>query len=360
MLNYLAPINDLSYGVVGANLLMNLPQDTVLWPINVATNNQTWLKQAQKSAGKRANWNPDAPSLRLWHQFNLHEHVGRGPKFGFSIFETNQFTDLEKSSMGWLDGMITCSGWFQEVIEQEVASLRGKTHVVPLGVDRSIFKDEDLSDQHWTTFINIGKWEYRKGHDVLIDAFNSAFEPRDKVRLIMVCYNPFLQPERNDGVDGNKEWEDMYTNTKMGGNITFVHRVETQQQLAAIMQEADCGVFPSRSEGWNLPLLEMMSCGKRVIATDFSAHTEFCNDANCYQIPINTQEDAYDGIWFNGDVGTWADPTESNSYDYLVEAMREVHSLKQNGEMKDNEYGIQTAINHSWANSVEKLLGAIQ
>ena len=43
---------------------------------------------------------------------------------------------------------------------------------------------------------------------------------------------------------------------------------------------ADCGLFPARAEGWNLELLEMMACGKQVIATNYSAHTEFCTKEN--------------------------------------------------------------------------------
>lgn len=358
MLNYIAPINDLSYGVVGANLMMNFPSDTALWPINVATHNDTWLKRAKDMVRNRDRWDPNAPSLRLWHQFALHEHVGRGPKIGYSIFETNKFTDQEKSSMSWLDIMIVCSNWFRRVVEDEIPELCGKVKIAPLGVDRRIFSDFEIQDDHWTTFLNVGKWEYRKGHDVLIEAFNKAFEPRDRVRLYMACWNPFLEQQRNKGIDGNKEWEDLYRNSKIGGNITFIPRVDHQKELAQIMQEADCGVFPSRSEGWNLPLLEMMSCGKRVIATDFSAHTEFCNDENCYLLPVLAEEEAYDGVWFHGNVGTWADVGHKDTVDVLVAYMREVHALKQGGETMINEPGIQTAIDFSWENTARAVLHA--
>lgn len=361
MLNYLAPINDLSYGVVGANLLIAMQKqtDVTLFPINVATHNQTWIEAAKRGVLNQERFDGGAPSLRLWHQFSLHEHVGSGPHYGYSIFETNKFTEREKHSMRWLDGMFVCSNWFKKVVEQEVPELCGKVCVAPLGVDRNTFPAKDLSDSNWTTFINIGKWEYRKGHDILIKAFNDAFEPRDRVRLIMACHNPFLTPERNGGKDGNKEWEDMYKGTKMGGNITFVDYVNSQQDVARLMQEADCGVFPSRSEGWNLPLLEMMSCGKHVIATDYSAHTEFCNHNNCYVIPIYEKEEAYDGIWFHGDVGTWADPGDDRSMCALVNHMRSIHVDKQDGDLVRNEVGIQTAEEFSWDHTAECILKVV-
>ena len=56
------------------------------------------------------------------------------------------------------------------------------------------------------------------------------------------------------------------------------------------MAKTDCGVFPARAEGWNLELLEMMSCNKPVIATNYSAHTEFCDDKNCMLIDIEDME----------------------------------------------------------------------
>ena len=66
------------------------------------------------------------------------------------------------------------------------------------------------------------------------------------------------------------------------------------------MSQTDCGVFPARAEGWNLELLEMMSCGKNVIATNYSSHTEFCNSENCMLVETTELEDAHDGKWFRG------------------------------------------------------------
>ena len=81
-------------------------------------------------------------------------------------------------------------------------------------------------------------------------------------------------------------------------------RAETQQ-VYNIMSQVDCGVFPSRGEGWNLELLEMMSAGKHVVATDYSAHTEFCTKENSGLVSISDVEPAFDGKWFFGQ-GNWA------------------------------------------------------
>ena len=116
----------------------------------------------------------------------------------------------------------------------------------------------------------------------------------------MMNHNPFLSQEQE------REWVDLYKDSKMGEKIEMLPRVGTHQEVANIMRQMDCGVFPSRAEGWNLEAIEMMSCGKQVIITDYSAHTEFCNEENSLLVNIDNKEDAYDGIWFHGQ-GRWAE-----------------------------------------------------
>ena len=51
--------------------------------------------------------------------------------------------------------------------------------------------------------------------------------------------------------------------------------------------------------------LELMSCGKHVISTAYSGHTQFCNKENCLLIDIEDKEEAVDNKWFFGQ-GKWA------------------------------------------------------
>ena len=63
------------------------------------------------------------------------------------------------------------------------------------------------------------------------------------------------------------------------------------------MAGADCGVFLSRAEGWNLGLLEMMAMGKPVITTNYSGHTEFATPANALLVEVPEVEPAKDGVF---------------------------------------------------------------
>jgi glycosyltransferase involved in cell wall biosynthesis len=134
----------------------------------------------------------------------------------------------------------------------------------------------------------------------------------------------------------------------------LIPRVETDEQVANIMQQADCGVFPSHAEGWNLEALEMMACGKEVIVTDYSAHTEFCTKENAMLVPINSVEKAQDGVWFFGQ-GNWA-TLDKVAERRIIEGMAEVHAWKQAGKLTSNEAGIQTANHFTWKNTAETIV----
>ena len=116
------------------------------------------------------------------------------------------------------------------------------------------------------------------------------------------------------------------------------------------MSQVNCGVFPSRAEGWNIPLLELMACGKHVIATDYSAHTEFCNKDNCDLIEINELEPAVDGKWFHGH-GQWAKIGQSQ-VDQLVAYMI-TFAVSLN---RDNDAGIQTSQMFTWDNTSRRIV----
>jgi glycosyltransferase involved in cell wall biosynthesis len=347
-INLISPINSLGYGYTSLNILKTLVRrnhKVSLWVIgngDVHINDFQTVQQAQL----QTKWyNTNAPSVRIWHQHDLAMHVGRGLHIGFPIFELDSFTTEEIHQLNSVDMLFVPSYWAVQVLENnKVNTVKA---LVPLGVDREIFSPALVNIKKTTIFMNCGKWEKRKGHDILAQAFNLAFNPNDDVQLIMHCNNPFLSPAKQ------REWELIYEKSKLGksGKIHISKtRLDNQYELARYMRTADCGVFPSRAEGWNLELLEFMSLGKTVIATDYSAHTQYVNKENCCLIHCDGLEYAEDGIWFNkqGKWATWG----KNQTEQLVEHMRTVHKLKQENTLTINKSGIDTAKKFTWDNSV--------
>ena len=353
--NVISPINQLGYGVTGLNVIKSLLSNGhdvslfVLGQLQADPKLHDFLKGCFESS-RMPDF--DAPCLRIWHQHDMSEWVGSGEKIGFPIFELNKFTPQEIHHLKHPDKLFVCSQWAKDIVLEQLGdSIKEENvYVIPLGVDRSIFR-ESISSRPTTTFINIGKWEIRKGHDILIEAFNRAFTEDDNVELWMMCDNPFHNDEQNF------EWERKYRGSGLGEKVRIIPRQDSQQEVYNIMSQVDCGVFPSRAEGWNLELLEMLACGKHVIATDYSGHTEFCNKENARLVEVSELEDAKDGIWFHGQ-GQWAHIGDKE-IDQIAEHMREIHKLKQEDELNINQAGIDTSKEYSWDNTVAKILEAV-
>jgi glycosyltransferase involved in cell wall biosynthesis len=353
MINLIAPINNLGYGVAGYNFLKQLHkinQSVTLYPVAQpeAIGDQQMIGEC---VNNQINYQKDRPCVKIWHQHDLQSRVGKGKYFGFPIFELTKFNPHEIVSLNHCDEIMVCSGWAKDVILNNADFNKEQVHVVPLGVDSSVFHPALLSSRSTTIFFNCGKWEKRKGHDVLLDCFNKAFEYNDDVELWMMCDNPFIGSVNGD-------WSELYKNSKLSDKIRVIPRQKTQQDVRSIMALTDCGVFPSRAEGWNLELLEMMATGKHVITTNYSAHTEFCNKDNSHLIDIENLETAYDGLFFNDQCGLWAEFAD-NQNEQLISHMRNIHNKKQNNELDVNFSGIKTAEKFSWENSVKEMINGI-
>ena len=55
----------------------------------------------------------------------------------------------------------------------------------------------------------------------------------------------------------SEKWKNLYIDSKNGHKVRFIDRAKTQEEVYNIMAKVDCGIFPSRAEGWNLELLEL-------------------------------------------------------------------------------------------------------
>jgi glycosyltransferase involved in cell wall biosynthesis len=353
-ININAPINQLGYGITGLNIVKTLNEQCNLSLFVIGQPQVTNKEDADiisKCIKNSHFFDVKAPCIKIWHQHDMAQFIGKGKRIGFPIFELDQFSDLEKHHLKSLDEIFVCSEWAKKIVINNIDFSKNNIHVIPLGVDTSIFKDGAIESNTPTRFFNCGKWELRKGHDIIVDIFNKAFDQDDNVELFMMCDNPFYTEEEQ------KEWMDLYKNSKLGSKIHIIPRQNTQQEVYNIMNKMHCGIFMSRAEGWNLELLEMMACGKMVITTNYSAHTEFCNDTNSLLVPINDTEVAYDGKWFHGQ-GKWA-KIDNDAKDCAIQHMRVVHKLNKDNASLTNYAGIETAKEFSWKNSGRKMLNVI-
>lgn len=353
-LNLISPVGYTGYGVAGFNFLKTLTErewDIYLFGKDVGARTNPEEKNKIIFAQAASNYfDYNAPCLNIWHQHDLSAHVGYGKYIAFPFFELDRFDPREIHHLEFPHKLCVASQWAKDVLLSNNISYDENIHVVNLGVDLDIFNPSKSTYDHKNTiFLNAGKWEIRKGHDVLVEIFNEAFSEDDNVELWLMAHNAFLS------ASDRKNWEDLYLESKLGraGKIKILPWQRTHYDVANIMAQVDCGVFPSRAEGWNLELLEMMALGKPVIATNYSSHTEFCNKDNCMLIDIDEMEPAYDGKFFF-EQGDWAALNESQ-IEQCVEYMQMTYKYKQSPGKFTNDAGVETGSKYTWDRATDQL-----
>ena len=147
--NLVAPINPLGYGVVGFNVLKALydsGRNVSYWPIGqkpVWENSPRAAEIIQHAAKNSASYNSEAPSIRIWHQNQLDMFPGKGERIGWPIFELDKFDERELHHLSNVDRLFVCSQWAKDVVESQIKDV--PVHVIPLGVDPSVFYIDELS-----------------------------------------------------------------------------------------------------------------------------------------------------------------------------------------------------------------------
>lgn len=117
--------------------------------------------------------------------------------------------------------------------------------------EAAIKKNKLSIPSHHTTFIYVGKFEYRKNLQTLIQA---------KLKLIDLPCSLIL-------VGNGPDEEFLKDLAKSDANIHFIDFVN-QAKISTMYKMADVFVLPSISETWGLGINEAMNCGLAIIASD--------------------------------------------------------------------------------------------
>lgn len=353
-LNFICAINTTGYGTTALNILkgvsslnkrvsfFNITHGVECYKEDDAEIVRTAMKNSEE-------YDPFDPCLKLWLLPYIHMFVGKGKKIGFPIFELDDFTKREKINTSVCDTMFVCSKWAKELIENKI----GHNDVKVINLGHNINEYPELLNVNRQPgpfrFFTCGKWEKRKGHDIVCEAFNKAFEKTDDVELHLMCSN-----HTNLSQDQELAWKNKFIASKLGNKVRFIQRVPLQEQVFQIMSQMDCGLFLSRAEGWNLELMEMIALGKTVITTNYSAHTEYCNKDNSLLVDIDSMEWALDDRWFDGNVGKWASIGE-RQVDQIVSYMREVY----NGRTTDRAAREFVRTNYTWGRTARSIIESL-
>lgn len=349
-MNINTPIDcNTGYGNAGYQVWKHIYQkdpNTALFLIGNGNIDPLWNKEEiLSSLNNQLVFDKKRPFLKIWHSNDLVFRPVGSSKYGvLTFFELDKVLPKDRINFNYIDMIFVASKWAKKVLEDN--NIKKPIHVAPQGVDTKVFNAETPQDKPKDKYIftNIGKWEVRKGHDILVQMFNDAFTEKDDVELWMINSNPFLSQEEQN------KWIKLYLESKLKDKIKIFPRLQSQSDVAKAIGYSDCGIYPSRAEGWNCEAMETLAMNKPLIISNYSAHTEYCNKENSYLIDIAETEPASDGKWFHGD-GNWAF-FGVDQMEQCIEHMRYVY----NNRINTNPSGFHTAQEYPWSKTAEIII----
>jgi glycosyltransferase involved in cell wall biosynthesis len=308
----------------------------------------------------------DCPILRAISNYELlpdNEGIGLRGTFnaGYTFFEESILQkEYIQNGRDNFDIIIAGSKWCEGVLRKH--GLEDTTTIIQ-GIDPQLFNpfysEKVILKDHFVVFSG-GKFELRKGQDVVIKAYKYLQDKYRDVILVNSWFNVWADTMKTMAASPHIKFEiaskDYVTtiNKILLDNGIDLDRVITltthpNALMARIYKNTDIGLFPNRCEGGtNLVLMEYMACGKPVIASYSSGHKDILNAKNSVTIdnmkPIN--------LFKNGiQVAVWDDPDLDETINHLEWAYQNREKLKSIGTQAGNDLSQLT-----WKRSAEAFL----
>ena len=278
------------------------------------------------------------------HYYFYHDYSG--PKIAYTTWENTLYPEHFFNKLKEYDQIWVPSKWQGQItINQGISS--DKVKIVPAGVDAEVFYPENLPKNEKFTFVLFGRWDARKSTREIIQSFKNVFGNNDKVQLLISVDNPY-------SFDGSKTTEERLKKYNLESNNIKILHFPSREEYVKILKTAHVFLSCSRSEGWNLPLIEAMACGVPSIYSNCSAQLEFAEGKG---IPVDITKEASPKEIKNSycemigvAVGNWYEPDFKDLERKMVEVFNnynfyETAALKHSEEIREN---------FSWNNAVKK------
>ena len=199
---------------------------------------------------------------------------------GYAFFEANLLGPRFAQICGYFDWVVCGSSWCTHILRQHGAS---NVSTVLQGADPALFSPALSLKQRWLDRFVVfsgGKFEYRKGQDIVIRAFKVLQDRHRDVLLVNAWFNHWpatfasmwhstiIQLPAFAGTCEQIIQSVLATNGIDLSRVVTLGRL-SNADMPAIYRDTDIGLFPNRCEGGtNLVMTEYMASGKPVLAAD--------------------------------------------------------------------------------------------
>ena len=248
---------------------------------------ELWLKKSTEEA-LESHAKSD-PCFKLWHLIGSIESFSCEQSL-LSFYELDSPTKIEvniaKNNKTFFSSQYTCDLF---------KSLGVDCGYIPLAFDDFNFHktDKKYFEDDRVTFTLVGKLEKRKRHVEILRAWAKKYGDNKKYYLNCALYNPFLQPEQNNGfvhqaVEGKKYF-----------NINFVNFMAENQVYNDFLNSGDIVIGLSGGEGWGLPEFRSVALGKHGVILNAHGYKGWANEKNSVLIDPCGKIDSADGMFFH-------------------------------------------------------------
>ena len=268
-----------------------------------------------------------APGYALQRLPGADYHIGR------TMFETDRLPDNWVETCNRMDEIWVPSEFNRETFEKAGVSV--PIQIIPEGIDARRYHPGipplPIPGARGTVFLAVFEWIYRKGWDVLLEAWTKAFSADDDVSLVLRTY-PMAQGN-GDATKKINHMIDEYliksaTSREDVAPIIVLGEQIPEKQMPRLYASAHVLVAPSRGEGWGRPHMAGMATGLPVIATGWSGNTSFMNEKNSLLIPSSlvAVDERCEIPFYRGH--QWAEPSVEKLSEHM-KACAESESLRK-------------------------------
>jgi glycosyltransferase involved in cell wall biosynthesis len=197
------------------------------------------------------------------------------------LYTMNALGDIKPE---WVDAL---SVWDALVVPSEFdravfARRFERVFVAPLGSNRSTFKPVTRwRPEGWNrfTFLFVGSYSFRKGVDLLLEAFLCEFSGDEPVEPLIQAPGAGQREEFDHCLELIRAHNPLGRVRLRGGTLS-------PAWMNRIYNRCDCVITLSRGEGWCMPLSEALLCGVPVIAPNSTAMAEYLDDSVAELLPV--------------------------------------------------------------------------
>ncbi len=254
------------------------------------------------------------------------------------FFEDTAFDAAARERASAYDVIIAGSTWNLEMLKSFGV---GHARLVLQGIDPSLFHPAPRTGLMRDRFLVFsgGKLEFRKGQDIVVEAFRRFHATHPDAVLVTSWHNHWPQsmagidamgyvrghPVVRDGACETRAW--LVANGLPADSVIDLG-LQPQATLAQTLREMDVAVFANRCEGGtNLVAMEAMACGVPTILSANTGHLNLIGRDTAFplerQEAVSVRTPAYEGMMCWGE----SDPDEVAAmlecvYDFHAEAQR--------------------------------------